>query len=273
MKTKIITIFILLFSSLWGVVEINAQTWNIGYPDSSKVTAILTGNKLTIKGKGEMKNYSFQKIWKDSVKSVFISEGITNIGHHTFRDCRKLESISISEGVKTIGEFAFNNCTKLKNVIIPNSVTEIKKGAFQRCSSLKSIVIPNNVNQIEEYAFYECFNLNKVILGNSLSRIGGSAFRACHNLSSLPTPENPVKIGDIAFRLCDKLETIQVENKHLKYSSIQGVLYTNKQDTLIAYPTDSTGKYKNSKKASDIWNDAFSNYKINSLHFPQTLQV
>jgi hypothetical protein len=273
--TLLITITILTNYSC-SVNKVNVRKWNIGFPDTTNVTAILKGNTLIIEGKGKTGNYPLYKTWYDSknnITNVIIKKGITHIGSHAFYDCHQLKSISIPKGMVSIGEFAFKNCYQLEHVIIPNSVTIIKRNAFERCKSLKSIVIPNNVTRIEEYAFYECFNLNNILLGSSVSQLDEAAFRACHNLSAITIPKSTTKIGDIAFRECYNLTNINVEYENLNYSSINGVLFNKNQDTLIAYPNGKKGEYIIPESVSVIGGSAFARSKIDAVFIPNTVKI
>lgn len=71
---------------------------------------------LTISGNGEME-YSDDVPWseyKDSIKSVNISEGVTSICDYAFYRCRNLVDVGISNTVVEIGSDAFNECTSLE---------------------------------------------------------------------------------------------------------------------------------------------------------------
>ena len=74
---------------------------------------------------------------KDSINSVVIDEGITEIGKNAFTnigdgsaDEKRFTSIVIPDGVTKIGEGAFAYCRGLRDVYIPDSVTEIGEDAF-----------------------------------------------------------------------------------------------------------------------------------------------
>ena len=115
-------------------------TWN--YDTSTKT--------LTISGTGAMNDYSSvdynnAKVtnapWKEyynTMKTVIISDGVTNIGAYAFRGCSGLTSVSISDSVTSIGGSAFNGCTELINVMIPDSVISINTYAFYNCTKLTS---------------------------------------------------------------------------------------------------------------------------------------
>ena len=120
---------------------------------------------LTITGKGEMYDYSFNYStpWRYSVvKRIIIGDSVTTIGNSAFRDCRTLTSVTIPNSIKTIGDEAFLDCSSLTSVTIPNSVTTIGDEAFRDCSSLTSVTIGNSVTTIGANAF-DNTNKTKII--------------------------------------------------------------------------------------------------------------
>ena len=101
---------------------------------------------LTINGTGTWK-WEWPKNWDGTrydefspqIKSIIISEGITNIVDSAFFVLTTPQYVSIPNSVTTIGEGAFYGCTGLTSVTIPNSVTTIGDYAFSGCSGLTSI--------------------------------------------------------------------------------------------------------------------------------------
>ena len=68
---------------------------------------------LTITGKGEMYDYSFNYStpWRYSVvKRIIIGDSVTTIGEYAFYDCGHLTSVTIPNSVTTIGDNAFDGC-------------------------------------------------------------------------------------------------------------------------------------------------------------------
>lgn len=68
----------------------------------------------------------------DCVTSVVIPK-------YAFRYCESLESIVIPKGVTEIGRNAFQDCTGLESVIFPDSIIKCSNDAFLRCMSLPEI--------------------------------------------------------------------------------------------------------------------------------------
>ncbi|MGN0450055.1 MAG: leucine-rich repeat protein [Ruminococcus sp.] len=55
---------------------------------------------------------------------------VKSIDYFAFEDCTALKSVTISNGITDIYDYAFVNCNNLKSVTIPSSVTEIGLYAF-----------------------------------------------------------------------------------------------------------------------------------------------
>lgn len=126
-------------------------TWDIGVgSDAATVKATLSGDgtALAITGSGAMKDW-----WNDTeipwysksktIKTVTITDGITNIGNMAFVGCTALESITIPEGVTTIEGYVFNGCTELKTVTFNGaSVPILEDDVFTNTRANLKIYIP-----------------------------------------------------------------------------------------------------------------------------------
>ena len=151
-------------------------------------------------------------------------------------------------------------------VVIPASinslpVTSTGAGAFEDCLSLTSVTIPDSVTSIGVQTFAECEGLTNIVIPNSVTNIGGWAFEDCPGLTSITIPSSVTTIGEgSAFFGCTSLTNISVDPANPAYSSLNGVLFDEAQDTLIAYPdglTNSTYTIPNS--VSSIGEEAFIN--------------
>lgn len=145
---------------------------------------------LTILHDGSLNGYSSadEVPWyeyKDEVKSIIISEDVTNICDYAFSDYQGIISIIIPDSVTVIGNSAFSGCTGLKKITIPKSVTEIKSAAFFGCASLDTVEIPSSVKSIGRMAFGGCEKLSEINFGTGIGTIGGYAFSGDINLKTV----------------------------------------------------------------------------------------
>jgi hypothetical protein len=177
----------------------------------------------------------------DSVTHEGNTYAVTAIGSRAFSSCNKLTSITIPNTVTTIENSAFSNCRTLAEVIIPNTVTSIGNYAFTECRILQSITIPNSVTTIGDYAFSYCVALSDINIPNSVVSIGIYTFTYCSELTSLTIPSSLTSIGLYAFAYCRSLLRFEVEEDNPAFSTVDNVLFSKNQDTLVQYPIAKTG--------------------------------
>lgn len=143
------------------------------------------------------------------LSSVYFGEGsITSIGFRAFFGCDLLASLTIPNSVVSIGDDAFHGCSSLTSVVLPNSVTSIGYAIFGGCSSLTSAVIPSGLTLLESYFFSECSSLTSYVVPDSISEIGYGAFFLCNSLSSIVLPAGLKSIGEAAFDECRALNAV-----------------------------------------------------------------
>ena len=170
--------------------------------------------ELTLSGKGSMNTSAF---WMNNapfnirdVRSVVITEGITEIGNEAFVNFTNMDRVVIPEGVTYIGESAFENCTRLKNVELPSTLDRIASKAFKN-SGLIQIVLPDNVRSIGSYSFWGCKNLTSMELNNSIQNIFDCTYNT--GLTHITIPKDVKYIADCAFGYnYANYEDIPVEN-------------------------------------------------------------
>lgn len=188
--------------------------------------------KLVITGKGRMWSADDGPGWmfyKDYVKEVVISEGITSIADHAFRDFENLYSVDLPDSVTEIKNEAFEGCksltsielpegleiirgkafygTGLTSITLPESLTTIYDSAFALSEIAGTFVIPENVTYIGDSAFYNC-NFESVEILGSVKNIETKAFYSCRQLKSVILHDGIETIGNQAFQECYNLESI-----------------------------------------------------------------
>ena len=175
---------------------------------------IIDDRILVISGRGSVP-YWRKCPWSseiDSIKSVTIGNGITNISEDAFYDCRGLTSLTIGDSVTSIGDQAFEGCSGLTSITIPDSVTSIGDFAFFDCRGLTSVTIGDSVTSIGHQAFSYCIGLTSVTIGNSVTSIGVGAFSGCSGLTSVTMPNSVTSIGNWAFEGCSGLTSVTIPN-------------------------------------------------------------
>lgn len=95
----------------------------------------------------------------------------------------------------------------------------------------KNIILPERL-YIEKWARYE-----------TVSEIGSIAYWHCKTLESVTIPETITAIYGSPFAYCDNLHSIYVEDSNTKYCSVDGVLFSKNQETLVAYPNGKGDTY------------------------------
>ena len=204
--------------------------------------------ELYIEGKGEIQDRSWDD-YKNDIKSIFISEGVTGIEMFAFYDCGSLNTISLPSTLGTVGAFAFYD-TNFKEVHInsleswcninferdidewaanpvygadlylngelvtdlniPNSVTSIKDEAFSGCKSITSVTLPEGLTSIGWGAFAGCKSLTSINIPRNVGLIGESAFSRCNSLISIIIPEGMTSLEDYVFSGCSNLTSITI---------------------------------------------------------------
>ena len=170
---------------------------------------------LTITGSGKMRNYSYYEdvpwyAYRESIRAVSLSAGMTSIGKYAFYGCTGLSSVTIPEGITSIGNSAFRNCSGLTSMNLPEGVISVDNCAFYNCTGLSSVTLPEGLAEICPSTFYGCTSLSSVTLPASIKNIFPSAFYDCSSLSSVSIPANVNTIGKSAFENCTGLTSVTI---------------------------------------------------------------
>lgn len=156
-------------------------------------------------------NVTYQFEFKDYIGLNYVYYAYT-IPNTDATDNSAFTYVNHGDSIEITG---FNN--SVSDVVIPSEieglpVTTISVGAFY-LSAITSIEIPNTVTSIGEMAFLGCTSLKSVKLSTGVAKIEKNAFGSC-----------------------SALQEIQVAKDNPNFSSLNGVLYSKKQDTLVIYP-------------------------------------
>ena len=208
--------------------------------------------KLTISGKGKMYDYAYNDtcpwdLFRTSIKSITIDDGVTSVGNYAFNNYRNLESLKIGDSVESINYCTFENCNKLTTIAIPASVKRIDHSSFSLCPNITNFVvdegnsvyssdecgvlfdkektivirypcnnsrtnytIPDSVTSIGNSAFSGCVNLKNIVIPGGVTEISAFAFTSCSGLTSMVIPDGVISIGYSAFSYCYNITEITI---------------------------------------------------------------
>ena len=113
---------------------------------------------------------------------VMIPQEVAAIGNNAFLS-KKIKSVIMSDHVTEIREGAFYNCDALKTVTLSKNLRVIGSYAFWGCKSLENIVLPNGLKEIGRDAFADSFKL-QLYLPDSLEKLDPryNHFKGCHSV-------------------------------------------------------------------------------------------
>lgn len=160
-------------------------------------------------------NVTYQFEFKDYIGLNYVYYAYT-IPNTDATDSSAFTYVNHGDSIEITG---FNN--SVSDVVIPSEieglpVTAISTGAFY-LSAITSIEVPDSVTSIGEMAFLGCTSLKTVKLSTGVAKIEKNAFGSC-----------------------SALQEVQVAKDNPNFSSLDGVLYSKAQDTLVIYPAAKT---------------------------------
>ena len=214
-------LYLFLLCGLLFTANLNAQTWSIGYPTATNVTATLQDGTLTISGTGATQdwqwNWSNQTVntpwWnmRDSVQTVVINNGVTRVEQDAFRDLSNLTSITIGNSVTGFGwwwAFGQTSLTTISVALDNPTFSSIDGVLFAENQTVLvryppgrqgTYVIPNTVTLIAGGAFAHSTGLTSVTIPEGVTTIQGGAF-ANTGLTSIIIPNSVTSLwGDIFY--------------------------------------------------------------------------
>ena len=170
----------------------------------------------------------------ESLKTVYIADGVTAISRSAFEGCSNLESVDLPNTLTTFGDKAFSRCSNLKKVNYRGTIDEWATIDFfseasnpvyySRCLYLNDVLLENAVikeaGQIKNYTFVRCNSIKTLVVGGNTKTIR-HAFEKCEGLTSVEIQESVTSIGVKAFIYCTALVDLHIseEGENLPLSS------------------------------------------------------
>lgn len=209
-------------------------------------------------------NSPFQNL--PSLTTLFIGNSVPTIDNYIFSNLTGLTKITlgrtnIAPTMILVYPSAFNNSLNLETLNL-NSNLYIQNYAYSAgtvspFSYITTLSIGNKVDSIGSYAFAGCTKLKSIAVPNTVKSIGQSAFASCTNVGTISLGSSVSEIASGVFTGCSSLLNINVDNANVTYSTIDGVLYSKDQLTLIQYPIGRSGDYAIPTSVKTIGSSAF----------------
>lgn len=183
-----------------------------------------------------------------SVQSVYIPDGVREIGDMAFNRCHEVVSLDIPQSVERIGKKCFDDMKSIRSLSLPENLKKISHNAFTSCRGLRRIVIPEGVEVLDLDCFAHCSSLETATLPSTLTTINRGVFWNCTMLKDISIPASVSTIGEYVFFYCNRLT--DVYNYAPIPQSVPPIF--NKQGIKLHVPRGSEELYQN----SDNWNVA-----------------
>lgn len=162
--------------------------------------------------------------YKKSIKSITISNGITNVESWAFYVLKNLETINIPASVKEFSGGLFM-CTSVTDVNVhkdnkyycsENGIVFNKDKTtlvlYPANYSGEEYIVPNTVKKIGKTAFAYNRNLVSVTMQEGVKEIDKEAFHYCKNLANITFPTTLEKIYRNAFWCSDSIKNIYISD-------------------------------------------------------------
>ena len=159
-------------------------------------------------GISEIRMYAFREC--PNLKTVILPDSVTTMNSSVFYKSKAIEKVVLPSGLTAIPDNTFYECNALKEMKIPSGVTEIGKSAFGGCISMEEIILPDGLTIIKDGAFYNCASVEKFVIPKGVTSIGTTAFAYCAELESISLPNGLLTIGDSAFMECGELLSMYI---------------------------------------------------------------
>ena len=128
------------------------------------------------------------------MKTVVMSDAVTQIGHFAFSGCHSLK-MTLPADLTTIGIYAFSGCELLEEIPALTKLEFIGECAFYGCKSIKEIPTLKKLETVGAHAFERCTSLTTVYQLPALKETGSSLFYKCTSLKVIHWAESMEGIG------------------------------------------------------------------------------
>ena len=138
MKKLLCAILVLLLAGILplGVLASSVQAEGTC---GENLTWTLQDHTLTISGSGDMEDGCPWEEYKDEIRSVVLTGGVSRIGAKAFYQFEKLKDIDFGDSLREIGPEAFYDCNRIQRLVLPATFRSFEAKCFQDCDNLSLV--------------------------------------------------------------------------------------------------------------------------------------
>ncbi|NDI17277.1 MAG: hypothetical protein EBY83_04805, partial [Verrucomicrobia bacterium] len=161
------------YSAGWSGATINLLPLQSGANPATDFNYTTTGGKVTITG---YKGTSTVVMIPPTISGNPVT-AITQVSSATAFSLKSIRTLFLPDGLIEIGDSTFKNCTGLTSLSLPESLTKIGASAFEGCAGLTSLKLVKSVTDLGGSSFKNCTGLSSVFFERSTPpTVGSGAF-------------------------------------------------------------------------------------------------
>ena len=180
------------------------------------------------------------------IEVVVLPDSLEKIKDNAFSNCPELTDITFGKNILQIDKRIVSSCNKLQNIYVSEENTAYSSVGGLLCSKdgmtlefyptgREEILVPEKVTVLGKSAFQGLLG-TEITVPDGIQAIDASAFSGCENLEKITICKSVTNIDPTAFYGCNKLAEIAVHEENTVYSSIDGILCSKDEATLVAFP-------------------------------------
>ncbi len=129
--------------------------------------------------------YHSLKIGEETLTSLSVPEGFTEIKAHSFAGNRSLQSLALPSSVTSVGKEAFFYATSLSSLTLNEGLTSIGEYGFSDTALTGALTLPDSLQTLGNHAFNRVKTLTSVSIGPNLTSVAYSGFYGCDRLTMI----------------------------------------------------------------------------------------
>lgn len=118
-----------------------------------------------------------------SLEKIYFSKNFTNsYSYNVFGGCYSLKYLFFSSGMRNIGNIQFSNCYSLSLISLSDNIFSFESSSAFQNNSINGVRLNNSITYIGNSTFRDVTTLGKIYIPNTVTHIGPLCFKECTNL-------------------------------------------------------------------------------------------